>query len=42
MSYLTKVGSLSTDTGSKFRCRSFDKLHVKSVKNASGNTVNMF
>lgn len=42
MSQLTKVGSSLADTGSKFICRFFEKLHFKSVKKATGNTVNMF
>ncbi len=42
MSQLTKVGSSLTDTGSKFICRFFEKLHVKCAKKATGNTVNMF
>jgi hypothetical protein len=42
MSYLTKVGSSPDDTGFKFICRLFGKLHFKSVKSATGNAVNVF
>ncbi len=42
MSYLTKVGSSLADTGYKFICRFFEKLHFKCGKSATGNTVNMF
>ncbi len=42
MSHRTKVGSFPDETGVKLICRSFEKMHFKSVKKASGNTVNMF